>query len=263
MAKFAPLMHNVHQYSGWEKTQSYDFTAADALAPISVAELSQLVPRYATAFYRADSDQSFQYVAILGLYPGHNLYVAPNGQWIGGYVPAVYRGYPFRILPVQESDKLALCIDEESTNFQTEISDTSERFFNNEGELSELMVQVKAFLQAQYSSRALTEGLIDLLNEYGLLSPWSIKIEGLPEHIPPHTNLYHINEKALKELDADKLKVLNLRGALSLAYGQMFSEHRMKELIALYDIRAKQSSKSEEINLDDVFGEQEDDLFKF
>lgn len=263
MAQFAPLMFNRHQYSGWEKIQSYDFAATDSLAPVSVAELSELVPRYATAFYRGAPDQEFQYVVVLGLYSGHNLYVTPSGQWIGGYVPAVYRSYPFRIIPIQESDKLALCVDESSPNFQTETTESSERFFEADGELSKLMQQVKTFLQAQNQSRTQTEKLIKLLDEYGVLSPWSIKIEGLPENIAPHTNLFHINEKALKELDADKLKVLNLHGALGLAYGQMFSEHRVKELITLHSIRSKQKSKVEDIDLDDVFGEKDEDLFKF
>jgi hypothetical protein len=39
----------------------------------------------------------FLLVAVLSLTPGFNLFVSPTGQWLGRYVPSVFRGYPFRL----------------------------------------------------------------------------------------------------------------------------------------------------------------------
>ncbi|WP_417595258.1 SapC family protein [Oceanospirillum sp.] len=266
MSSYAPLSHSTHKSAGWDLISSYEFAAGDALAPVSVAEISQLIPRYTTAFYRANPNDPLQFVAIQGLYPGQNLFVTSQGQWLGGYVPAVYRGYPFRMLPIQESDKLALCVDEESPNFKAQLGEHSQPLFNAEGELSELASRVKDFLIAQHQQRTKTEALLSLLDEYGVIQPWHIKIDGLPESIAPHSGLYHINEKKLKSLAPEQVQVLNLRGALALAYAQLLSEHRMQELSRLFDIHArhaKANADASNIDLEKVFGSAEDDLFRF
>ena len=46
--------------------------------------------------------------------PEHNLFVGPDGHWLGGYVPASLRSYPFRVLGSEGSGQLALCVDEDS-----------------------------------------------------------------------------------------------------------------------------------------------------
>ncbi|WP_028303973.1 SapC family protein [Oceanospirillum maris] len=266
MSSFVPLSHSTHKSAGWNLISSYSFASGDALAPVSFAEISQLLPRYTTAFYRANPSDPLQLVAIQGLVPGQNLFVTSRGQWLGGYVPAVYRGYPFRMLPVQESDKLALCIDEDSPNFKAQLDEESQTLFSAEGELSELASRVKDFLMAQHHERAKTESLISLLDEYGVIQPWHIKIDGLPESIEPHSGLYHISETKLKDLTAEQVQVLNLRGALGLAYAQLLSEHRMQELSRLFDLHARhaqENADASDLDLEKVFGDAEDDLFRF
>lgn len=269
MARYTPISQSTHQSSGWKLIADYSFAANDALAPVSMAEVSELVPRYTLAFYRAKESDPLQLVALLGLFPGKNLYVSPQGKWIGGYVPAVYRGYPFRMIPLQESDKAAMCIDEASESFSSTLDDESQHLFDASGALSELASKVKNFLVAQQAERGKTESLIALLDEYGVLKPWGINLEGRPESVAPHTGLYHVSEPLLKDLSAEKLKVLNLKGALAVAYTQMLSEHRMKDLVRLFNIRsleAKNSSKQQpshsDIDLDTLFGEN-DDLLRF
>jgi hypothetical protein len=39
---------------------------------------------------------SFFLIALLSLTPKTNLFVAPDGRWLGGYVPSYFRGYPFQ-----------------------------------------------------------------------------------------------------------------------------------------------------------------------
>ena len=53
-------------------------------------------------------------VGLLSLQPGSNLFVAPGGQWLGAYIPAVWRGYPFRVLPAEGDESSVLCVDEAS-----------------------------------------------------------------------------------------------------------------------------------------------------
>ena len=37
-------------------------------------------------------------MAMMCPMPEHNLFVGPDGQWLGGYVPASLRSYPFRLV---------------------------------------------------------------------------------------------------------------------------------------------------------------------
>ena len=53
-------------------------------------------------------------MAVMGLTPEHNLFVGPEGQWLGGYLPAAMRSYPFRLLRSEGSEQMTLCVDEDS-----------------------------------------------------------------------------------------------------------------------------------------------------
>jgi hypothetical protein len=52
-------------------------------------------------------------VAVQGLAPGQNLFVAPDGRWLAAYTPAAYRGYPFQLAHAENGQQV-LCFDEES-----------------------------------------------------------------------------------------------------------------------------------------------------
>lgn len=266
MARYVPISQQTHQTAGWNLISDYSFAKGDALVPVSVAEIHQLIPRYSLAFYRSSENDPMQLVAIQGLYPGQNLFVTNQGQWLGGYTPAVYRGFPFRMIPIQGTDKSALCIDEESDNFKESLEEESQPLFKADGELSDLAVKVKDFLVAQSLQRSKTESLVSLLDEYGVIQPWYIKVDGLPETIEPHSGLFHISEEKLKELSPEGLKVLSLRGALGLAYAQMMSEARMQELARLFDLHAQHAKNQSEVgdlDLEKVFGDEDDSLLRF
>lgn len=265
MSRYVPISQSTHQSAGWKLISDFSFAKGDALAPVSVVEISQLLPRYPLAFYRANEHSPLQLVTIQGLLPGQNLYLTSSGKWLGGYIPAVYRGYPFRMIAVQGTEKLALCIDEDSENFKAAVDENSEALFKANGELSGLSVKMKEFLLSQQIQRSKTEALAALLDEYGVIQPWHIRIDGLSETVMQHGSLFHINEQILKSLDAEKLKVLNLKGALSIAYAQMLSESRIQDLVRLFNLQthhAKQKQDASTLNLDQVFGEEEE-LFRF
>lgn len=239
MSTFAPISHSTHKSAGWDLISNYEFAAGDALVPISFSEAPRLLQHYVTAFYRNTPEEPLQMVAILGLFPGQNLYVSSRGEWIGNDVPAVYRGYPFRLLPVEESDKVVLCVDESSQNYKASLDEDSQPLFGADGKISDLTSRVKEFLVTQYQHRTNTEALLKLLDECGVLQPWHIKVDGIPETIAPHSGLYHVNEAKLKALPADQLQGLAASGALGLAYAQILSEHRIQDLAKLMDMHSQ------------------------
>ena len=95
----------------WKPFDSYRFAATDAIAPLVAQELTKACLSLPIAFIRAQ-DQ-FSTAAVQGLQAGQNLFVARDGRWIGPYIPATYRGYPFALAQA-DNDQLVLCVDTDS-----------------------------------------------------------------------------------------------------------------------------------------------------
>lgn len=266
MPNFVPLNQNDHQAAGFEKISSYSFASGDVFAPVVVSEIAKLIPRMPLAFYKSEEMTAYQLVGLQGLLPGQNLFLNPTGQWLGGYIPACYRAYPFRLFPVDGKTEMLLCVDEDSPFFHKQAEADDLPIYTAEGKPADIILQVRDFLAMVGRDIQKTQEIVNLLAEYELLTPWHIRLDGLSETQEPLQGLHHINEAALRSLTPEKIQVLNLRGALPLAYGQLFSEHRIDDLYTLLSYRAKaaqNATAAEEVDLDQLFGQKEDDLFRF
>lgn len=263
MSNYVPVSQKIHQASGFEKVSNYAHAAADIVVPVVVSEIAKLIPRMPLAFYKTSEMQGYQLVALQGLLAGQNLFVTANNQFISGYVPAIYRGYPFRLFSVEDKSEMLLCIDKESPFFHEQAEADDESLFTQEGEPSDLVCKIRDFLSLIARDTQKTQAMVNLLAEYEVIRPWHIKLEGLSEAQQPLQNLYHVSEVALRELSADKIQVLNLRGALPLAYAQLFSEHRVEDLSTLLTHRAQVEQAVEEVDLEKIFDQTEEDFFRF
>jgi len=67
----------------WKRYESYHFAALDALAPLVVQELPKACMTLPIAFIQ--QGEAFVPAAVQGLQPGQNLFVSPDGRWIGPY----------------------------------------------------------------------------------------------------------------------------------------------------------------------------------
>ena len=125
--QLAPVSKDRHANKYWNKYKTFEFAAQEHLAPLVVAELPRAVKHFTMAFVQAG--ESYQLMAVLSpLTPGQNMYVHPDGRWIGEYVPSCFRGYPFRLAKPPGQDNLVLCVDEGSGL----VSDTEgEPFFDD------------------------------------------------------------------------------------------------------------------------------------
>lgn len=70
------------------------FAAADAVAPLTAVELPRAVMCLPVSFIQ--QGEGFFPAAVLSVQPGMNLLSPPTGRWIGNYIPATFRAYPFR-----------------------------------------------------------------------------------------------------------------------------------------------------------------------
>lgn len=211
----------------WKRYESYHFAALDAVASLVVQELPKACMHLAIAFI--PQGEHFTSVAVLGLQPGQNLFVAPDGRWLGGYTPAAYRGHPFALANTADGQQV-LCVDADSGLIHdSHISSEGEAFFDEQGQPSQPVKDVMNFLQQVHANRAATEHICAALQAHGLIQPWPIAVK-TEQGDKTVQGLYRIDEAQLNSLSAEALYTLQQAGALPVAYAQLLSMQHLPTL---------------------------------
>lgn len=226
------ISRDLHAKKHWQRYTSYAFAANDALQPLLLAELSKAAMTLPIGF--VEQNGAFVPVAVLGLAPRQNLLVGLDGRWAEAYVPAAFRGYPFR-LGQTESGQQVLCIDEES-GLITDGPD-GEPFFGEDGQPAPILQEILNFLSENERSRAATVAVCAALKAHDLIRPWpiTVKEEGVEKTVG---GLFQIDEDALTKLPADALYAVAQSGGLGLAYCQLLSMQNLSLLGKLARARA-------------------------
>lgn len=235
-----------HSAKRWKRYESYAFATKEVLVPIVAAEFAKACMAFPIAFTKTDT--GITPVAVLGLVGGKNLFVAKTGRWIGGYIPAAFRGYPFRLGLTPKGERV-LCVDEASGLLVTLNEDDTKKteyFFDEEGNPSIAINKVLDFLSQVDESRKATKSICNLLEVHGLIEPWPIvlKAEQGDRHIE---GLLRINETALNKLKSRAVTALYKENALMLAYCQILSMQTLSLLVQLTEAHARAADDS--INL--------------
>lgn len=258
MPKLIPISKETHSGKSWTRFDSYQFAAKDNIAPLVGAEVAKAVLAFPMAFIK--QQDNFVLVAVLSLTPGQNMFVAPNGQWLGGYVPSAYRGYPFRLAKAEGNDDLILCVDEDSGLINND-PNTGEPFFDESGETSKQVKDILNFLGQIEQNRTVTQLAVVSLAEAGVITEWNLKIKDGDQE-KPVAGLYMIDEAKLNNLEDDQFLRLRKTGALPIAYGQLLSMGNIvvfERLAKLHQQMSQQQAPPQDvgINLED------DDTFHF
>ncbi|SFM69125.1 SapC protein [Ectothiorhodospira mobilis] len=262
MTHWQAISRNDHAQTRYRPRDKYHFAQAEQVAPVLLAELPKLLPHYTLGFIAME--QGYQPVVLLSLDGQRNLYLAPSGDWLGTYVPAAMRGYPFRLAENSQGDKVFCIAREHLTD-----DPAADPLFDEQGQLSEPVVQTWNFLKQCEQNRQATLAATQVLNKAGVIEPWPLQIQR-PEGQEPFklNGLHRISEQALNALDPEQYA--RLRGApMALAHAQLFSTHQVSELVK----RAEWLSKGVEaqkpkdpladLSADDLFGQGEELSFRF
>lgn len=256
MPKIAALSRERHGEKRWTRFTSYSFAARSALAQLVAAEVSRAAASLPLAFIQ--QADTYAPVAVLGLEPGANLFVQDDGRWVGSYVPAAFRGYPFSLAQM-EGDKLVLCIDEESGLLKD--GPEGERLFGDQGEPSDSLARVFEFLQEIERNKAPTHAACAALASHDLLQPWPIKAKTAAGERQVE-GLFKVDEPRLAKLSDDAFLSLRKSGALPMAYCQLLSMHHLPALQQLAAAKV-QASLAPKKPVTDRFVLQDDDLLHF
>ena len=227
-----PLTRTAHENKGWARYSSYEFATRQTLAALVASEMPRAVMSLPAGFARIQD--GFHLVAILSLEENRNLFVNKDGKWIGGYIPAAFRAYPFALVNAEKEEKV-LCFDDSSGLLVD--SAEGEPFFDSEGNPSATTRQVLGFLQQVSADRQRTGTICASLEKHGVIEPWPIalktgagekKIEGL----------FRINETVLNTLSDEAFLELRRSGSLTIAYMQLLSMTHLPLIGKLYKAHA-------------------------
>ena len=218
MSNFVAITREHFSSKAWKRNASYLFARPLNTVPVVLAELGKLLPTIHFGFLQ--SGESFQLVAITALQPESNFWVAPDGRWLGEYIPAALRTYPFGLVTPEGQPEAILCIDDSSA-LVVEPGE-GEPFFDESGAPSPSIQDILNFLSTIEQNRVATSAAVDALRSAGLIQPWVLNTlhEGKSVAV---SGLFRVDEVALNALDAGLLGTLRSTGALVLAYAQIFS----------------------------------------
>jgi len=178
------------------------------------------------------------------------------GRWLGAYVPACFRGYPFSLSRLPNSEKLVLCVDE-SSGLVTE--NGNEPLFDKNGELAPPVKEVLDFLQQVARNRSITDQGVAALSDAGVIREWPLSVTIDGEKIQLE-GLYRIDDGKLNNLDDQKFLKLRKAGALPIAYAQLLSMANTRIFQKLAQLHAQVKTQPK-VDLDKLLGD--DDIFKF
>ncbi len=230
--QLVPLSAERHGGKRLSPRADYRYAAATAVVALVPAELPRAALEIPVAFARQDDRLTL--VGVLSPRPGINLYVSEDGQWLGGYVPAQIRAYPFAVARVGEKADPALCVDEGSAR----LSDSEgEPLFNADGEAGRPVNEARQFFQQMLQQEQIGQKLCEVLDEKKVIEPWALKYKDGEGKERETKGLFRVNEKTLGQLADEDFVALRRGGALSLAYTQLLSMGRVGTFQRLVNLR--------------------------
>jgi len=262
MPPIVPISIERHANKKWRRPTDYKFASSISMIPIVDAELNSAGLAMPLAFIQAQGN--FTLVAILSLAPNRNLLVAPDGRWLGAYIPAYFRAHPFMSVPKERAGESVVAVDEGSSLIVgAEVP--GEDFFDADGNVSSAFRQVIGFLKGLDARRRATNAAVSALAAASVLQPWPlvVKTEQGEQTI---RSLHCINERALSGLADDVYLRLRASSALPIAYAQRLSMGMLNLLNRLAQAQvtlARQSIVDLPESLDSIFKLKEDDTIKF
>lgn len=232
MTDYHVITRERHGDQYWLKQSGHSFAAGDALCPLVAQELPKAVLFVPIGFI-AEGDH-FMPVAVQGLTPGQNLFVAADGRWLASYIPNPYRAYPFRMAPTEQGEQV-LCIDEASGLLS---ESAGEPFFNEDGTPAQSVQEILAFFNQIDANRQLTRSICAVLQQHGLIQLWPITVQG-EQGEQKVEGLFRIDEAALNALTAEALAEVRNTGGLTVAYCQLLSIQHLSTLGTLAQAHAE------------------------
>ena len=238
MPNYQAITKNQHGSKRWLRFTSYAHAENEAIMPLSVPELPKAMMSLPVCFIQQGDD--FFLAAVLNIKPGKNLLVGTNGQWVGPYVPAACRSFPF-ILAKTPEGQTVLCIDEDA-GMVTE-GPEGEPFFEEDGEPAKAIMDVMGFLNQLEQGRLAAAASCAVLAKHQLIQPWPIMLKSETGETAVE-GLFRVDETALNQLSAEALLEVRDAGGLNVAYCQLLSMQHLSTIGKLAEMHANAAAQA-------------------
>jgi hypothetical protein len=244
MPPITPLTPERHANKRWKRYSSYAFARNRSVTPLVGAELASAALTLPIVFMQ--QGKTWFPVALMGLAPDSNLLVGPDGRWLGGYVPASLRGYPFQLARGQDRQWI-LCVDESSGLLAD--GPEGEALFDADNKLTKAVGEVLEFLgQTANNGEATQKACAALARNNCIQSqPISLKTHSGTKQL---VGLHQLDENALTKLDDEAFLELRRLGALPIAYFHLQSLQHLPKLSLVAETHAKAILPVQNGNLD-------------
>ena len=197
---------------------------------------------------------------------GENWCVAPDGRWLAGYIPAVLRAAPFRLIRSDDPEgRSVLCVDELSpllARTQASESDRMLPLFNTDGSLSDFTRSQLDFIAKVTSNHLATKDILQKIAQENILIPWSASVVRGGQNLEMQ-NLQVVDENALNALSDEGFLRLRRAGALPLIYSHLLSLSQVENLQRLARFYDQNQQRPDQNTASDGNSSSSDVEFKF
>ena len=262
MVSFFPVDSERHAGKGWCHAPVYTFAATQSVAPLVGIEFASTAVAMPIAFVQ--QADSYLPVAILSPIKGRNFFVGPSGQWLGSYVPASLRIYPFRLGRREGADQVSLGIDEDSGLIvDADAGPDTSRFFEQDGSPSAALKAIWQFVQQIEQARVVTNLAVAALAECRVIKPWPLTVHDGNQQVAI-SDLFQIDEAALNALDDETFGKLRKASALVLGYSQLVSMHTLKVFRQLEMLQQQLAQKAKPLpSISSLFPADDGGMIRF
>jgi len=262
MAKFVAISKEHHLTCKCRSLADHRFAAREATVPIVAHEIVRAVLAMPIVF--TEENGKFTLSALLSVTPGQNLFVAPDGRWLGAYVPSSIRTYPFRLVTPEGAGQSFLCVDEDYV-ISADDPSPGTAFFEFDGTPTAMVQQNLDSLTALERSRLATELAVSSLAQAGVIRRWPLTIKS-KEGDRTVNGIFAIDEAALNALENENFLRLRAAGGLPLAYAQLLSMNQIaifEHLVRMQTQLAPQPLTPLPDSLDRLFDQTNDLQIRF
>ncbi|WP_354005158.1 SapC family protein [Ramlibacter cellulosilyticus] len=205
--------------------RGYGFCRGVNSVPLTAVEFRSAAGEYPIVFVQ--SGASLWPAVVLGLRREENLMVTEQGEWLGRYIPAFVRRYPFVFSAAAGDRQMVLCVDEAFPGFNRQ--GRGEPLFTPAREPSPYVGRVLRFLQEYRAQFARTRAFCERLQQLELLEPMQARftVGTMPLSLG---GFLAVGRQRLKALPGDALASLAAQDELELLYLHLHSLRNFESL---------------------------------
>ena len=203
------------------------YAASTIAIPLAIVEFPQAVTEFPIVFAVGDKGPGTP-VALVGVREKESLFIDGNGKWLGSYVPAFVRRYPF-VLNIDPETKAPMVLVDEAYDGLS--ATDGDRLFEEDGTETEITKSMLAFLGDFKAQGELSNEFMARITKFDLLVPQSIVVNRGKEPSVTLDGFHIVDEKRLHALDDAATLELARSGDLARIHTHLLSLNNIQKLV--------------------------------